>query len=239
MVDAYDSELRFVDERVRRVVRLLRRNGIGTFVGAVTADHGEQLGEHGFAGGHVDFYRETVRVPLILFGDGIPAARRSDAVSLLDVAPTLLARVGLGFSGPVEGRNLLAPAQEADSRALLVLGYPDYVRSLQLIEGRWAFILNRDYQPDRRVEESTTAPRYRSARVQRFGDELYDSHADAAMVTNLCPREPARADGMRTRLAAQLSALRRVPVATEEHRPTQEQRELLRSLGYVNSVESP
>ena len=55
----------------------------------VVGDHGEALGQHGEAT-HGDYvYEPTMRIPLILAGPGIPAGeRRTDLVSIVDVAPT-------------------------------------------------------------------------------------------------------------------------------------------------------
>ena len=64
IINRYDSEVRFVDEHIERIHDYLDERGLMTntyFV--VTADHGEQLGEHGMSKGHADIYRETLRIP--------------------------------------------------------------------------------------------------------------------------------------------------------------------------------
>ena len=135
---------------MQRVFRRLQRLGLdANLVTCVTADHGEQLGEHGVAGGHTDIYRETVRVPLFIAGPGIPRGRRQELVSLLDVAPSLLARAGARFTARIDGFDLLAsPGKEpaVGTRSLLVLGYPSYTRSLSVVEEPWTYIWNLDYR---------------------------------------------------------------------------------------------
>ena len=144
---AYDAGVRSVDEHVREVWEALdRANVAGNTVVAITADHGEQLGEHGFTGGHADLYAETIRVPLIVAGPAIVRGRIGGTVSLMDVAPTLMDLAGLRFQGPTEGRTLrpalTRQAAVAPRRGLLVLGYPSYARSLGWREGPLYFIRN-------------------------------------------------------------------------------------------------
>jgi hypothetical protein len=132
---AYDVGVRSVDERLREVWTALERSNLAAnTVLAITADHGEQIGEHGFTGGHVDLYRETIRVPLIIAGPGITQRRIPGLVSLMDLAPTLLDFAGLRFAHSTEGRSLLRELKgepaSYPARGLVVLGYPSYARSV-------------------------------------------------------------------------------------------------------------
>lgn len=73
------------------------------------ADHGEEFREHGkFL--HSQVYRESLHVPLILRLPGGREGGRVDAgpVGLVDVAPTLLAALGLEAPRSLQGRDLLA-----------------------------------------------------------------------------------------------------------------------------------
>jgi hypothetical protein len=143
MAARYRSEVRFVDEKIGELVAFLRKKGLGeNLVVAVTSDHGEQLGEHGYEGGHADIYRETIRVPLILNGTGIRGGRRDEIVTSMDIAPTVLDLAGLAFSRPVEGVSLLRA--RGPERDLLVLGYPSYTRSLGLLSNGRYFLRNLD-----------------------------------------------------------------------------------------------
>ena len=74
LMEGYDSE----SVRRRAVGNLLwhlRLLGLDrNLLVCITADHGEQFGEHGYTGGHADMYRETTRVPLVLAGRECRAA---------------------------------------------------------------------------------------------------------------------------------------------------------------------
>jgi hypothetical protein len=61
----------------------------------LTADHGEEFWDHGgFEHGH-SHHGEVLDVPLVIRGPGMAVATRTDVASLADVAPTLLAMVGV------------------------------------------------------------------------------------------------------------------------------------------------
>ena len=155
MIDRYDSEIKFVDAHVADLIKHIESLDLPrSLTIGLTSDHGEQLGEHGFTGGHADIYRETVRVPLILHGPDLGPGQIDRTVSSMDIAVTLLQQVGAAFSQPVSGRSLLessgaAPgyvstASAHDERPLLVLGYASYTRSLGLVRGPLWFIKNLD-----------------------------------------------------------------------------------------------
>jgi hypothetical protein len=160
MVDAYDSGIRFVDAQIRDLWTAIEAAQLpGGVLLAVTADHGEQLGDHRFLGGHADIYQETIRVPLILYGPGVPRQHVPDAVSSMDLAPTLLDRAGLHFTAPTDGRSL-EPVLKGEAvdpeRPLLVLGYPMYARSVAVRQGSSYFLRNLEWvyrdvtiEPDR------------------------------------------------------------------------------------------
>jgi arylsulfatase A-like enzyme len=81
----------------------------------VTADHGEELDDHGCWFDHHGLYDTNVRVPLLLrFPDGRGAGRGYPSlVGVLDLAPTVLDTLGLGelaLEHGMPGRSLLPVA---------------------------------------------------------------------------------------------------------------------------------
>ncbi len=148
----YAGEIRYTDNHIRELYRFLERNGLTTeLVTCITADHGEQLGEHGYNTQHNDFYSETTFVPLVFHGYKIPGNKTvTHHVSTMDIPGTLLGRVNLGFKGPVTGVNLLdpkgnpTPPQKKDGN-FLVIGDPRRVRSIQLIAPPLSYIMNFDF----------------------------------------------------------------------------------------------
>ncbi|MFN8545155.1 MAG: sulfatase [Candidatus Binatia bacterium] len=106
--DLYDAELLGLDDAIRDLVAGLERRGLlDTAVVVFTADHGEEFFEHGKYGHGVNLYNDTLRVPLVLLTPGQADARDvRDTVSLVDVAPTLVALAGGPTEPSFEGRSL-------------------------------------------------------------------------------------------------------------------------------------
>lgn len=90
-IDAYDGEIRYVDDRIGAVYDRLAECGLlEDTVVAVVGDHGEQLGQHGMWG-HGGLYDEVTHVPLVLRGPGLPAGDQVDGFAEhADLLPTLM-----------------------------------------------------------------------------------------------------------------------------------------------------
>ncbi len=154
----YDESIRHVDHLIANLHAYLGSLGLlENTIFIVTADHGEQIGDRGLPFGHADIYRETIYVPLIVFGSGIPTARVAEAVSTLDITPSIASAAGVKLRGPVDGRDILPRRDDAmqsvlykirglpdANREFLVLGNPWYTRSVALQSGSYFFIRNFD-----------------------------------------------------------------------------------------------
>lgn len=109
---AYYGSISYVDEQFGAVLGTLEEAGLARdTVTLVLSDHGEMLGERGLWF-KMSFLEGSARVPLIVHAPGRFEARRvREAVSLLDVLPTLagIARDGMApeDAGPLDGRSLL------------------------------------------------------------------------------------------------------------------------------------
>jgi arylsulfatase A-like enzyme len=108
VLDAYDAEVMGVDARLESLfLSLEERHVLSRAIVVVTADHGEELLEHGYIGHHQALYEESIRVPLLILAPEMegPAETTTD-VSLLDVAPTVLDLAGIARPESFEGRSL-------------------------------------------------------------------------------------------------------------------------------------
>ncbi|QQR75767.1 MAG: sulfatase [Holophagales bacterium] len=82
---------------------------------AMTADHGEMLGEGGSWGHGMTVFDSVARVPLLVRAPGLAPGVDTRPASLLDVAPTLLAGAGVAVPAGLSGFDL-ARAVPADRR---------------------------------------------------------------------------------------------------------------------------
>jgi arylsulfatase A-like enzyme len=176
----YDESIRHVDQLIANLHAHLRSLGVlDNTIFIVTSDHGEQIGDRGLMAGHADIYGETVYVPLVVFGSGIPTARVAETVSTLDISPSIAGAAGVKLRGPLDGRDILPrrgdPIQAAlykirglpdSNRDFLVLGNPWYTRSISLYSRSHVFIRNFDrvYRDVRKepLEVMSAAERARS-----------------------------------------------------------------------------
>jgi arylsulfatase A-like enzyme len=88
----YDAEVRAVDRALGRLVEGLAIFARPTLL-VVTADHGEEFGEHGGAYHGTSLYDEQLRVPLViaLVGGALAPARIDAPVSLVGLLPAVAA----------------------------------------------------------------------------------------------------------------------------------------------------
>jgi hypothetical protein len=116
-VDLYDGEVATADDGIGRIVRSMRARRPGAVV-IVTADHGEEFGEHGGRYHGTTVYEEQVRVPLVVAGPGVGRGARTETVAqTIDVLPTVLSAYGIPRPARLRGRDLgpvLAGTDRAD-----------------------------------------------------------------------------------------------------------------------------
>jgi arylsulfatase A-like enzyme len=108
--DAYDDCLAYLDEQLGRLFDALDRNGVlsKTLV-IVTADHGEQFGEHDLYCHASSLYEPEIHVPLLVI---LPAARHAgravtEPVSLRELPATIDGILEFDGITPFRGRSLV------------------------------------------------------------------------------------------------------------------------------------
>ena len=121
----YDGNLKMADHAVFSLTEALRRTGRwDDTLFVLTSDHGEAFDEHGYLGHNETLYEEMLRVPLILrLPGGIQPASASTSrlASLGDVMPTVLGYLGHPSPTEILGEDLLHPATPATRDRLLWL----------------------------------------------------------------------------------------------------------------------
>lgn len=95
-LDRYDGEIASTDEHIGRLLDELERLGLQerTII-VLSADHGEEFGEHGRQFHGKQLYDESVRVPFVISVPGAPQVTVDQPVSTLDMVDTLTELIGL------------------------------------------------------------------------------------------------------------------------------------------------
>ena len=106
--ELYDAGIRQLDTELGRLLTFLESSGRAEDTLLIlTSDHGEEFLEHGRVGHFLTTYQQSLGVPLIVRGPGVPAGMRIDTpVSLVDLAPTLIALAGLPSEAGLDGLDL-------------------------------------------------------------------------------------------------------------------------------------
>lgn len=208
--DPYGGEVAAADAEVDRLLRVIDADfAAGRTIVALSADHGESLGDHGEATHGMLLYDAAIRVPLVIaaptrWGPG----RRDGPVSLVDVAPTLLALAGVAVPDTMTGMDL-----RLEGAAREVYSETEYPRTAgwsplaALVDDRWKLVVSSE-------------------------TELFDLATDSGEATNLASARQATVQAMRARL----DLLRRPAAGAEAGVVSPEAVERLRALGYVGSA---
>lgn len=117
-VDRYDTEIAYADAQLARLLAAADNAVI-----AVTADHGDEFGEHGIRFHARSLYNQVVRVPLILRVPGGKPRVVDTPVSIVDIMPTLLDLVGVAGPPGMNGVSLVGEAPP--KRPVLIELLPD------------------------------------------------------------------------------------------------------------------
>lgn len=116
LINLYDAQIRYVDDNISSLLTSLDVDLTNTII-IITADHGEEFGEHGKFG-HRSLYDGIMRVPLMIVGPGIKAGTVvNKQVSLIDLAPTITDLVGIDSVPHFQGQSMLPVMKGVESAA--------------------------------------------------------------------------------------------------------------------------
>jgi len=174
----YYGSCSYVDDRMGRLLTLMRRTGLDqNTITIVLGDHGDMLGERDLWF-KMSWFEDSVRVPLMVHAPWTFAPRRvSEAVSLIDLLPTLCEIAGDGaapdYATPIEGRSLIPHLSGSGGHDEVFgeyMGEGSLAPLLMIRRDRWKFVTS---SPD--------------------PDQLFDLAADPLERTNLTA-DPDHAD---------------------------------------------
>ena len=146
----YDRGIAQFDQGLRVLIEKLKfADAWDRTVLIVTADHGEEFGEHGGTIHSRTCYEEVTHVPLVVRLPMAGEMRIKPRVALLDLVPTLLEMLGAqNATAQLDGQSLFVPAYEPNlvdpqrpifcSIYQVMSGRPRFfTRSVR--RGRWSF----------------------------------------------------------------------------------------------------
>jgi arylsulfatase A-like enzyme len=220
----YEAEVRYVDEKVGELLRLIEDKGLEERTLVVfTADHGEEFWEHDDWGHGQSLHKELIHVPLILWGARLPHKDVQEQVELIDLVPFMLELAGLAVPAEFQGNSFLG----------LIQGHPQASGVSE--ESRLAFSeATRHFEEMKAVQDGSYKLIFRQE-TSRY--ELYDMVHDAAETRNIYTYshpEFERLDDELWPWADENLGLQK-HVSGMDFRPVddEEQERRLRALGYI------
>jgi glucan phosphoethanolaminetransferase (alkaline phosphatase superfamily) len=178
--DRYDDKVLQTDGMIRQIFDALRaKHYLTDALVVITADHGEGLGERHWAHGW-HLYDEDIRIPMLWYDSSPQRYPDLTFAAQVDIAPTILDRLGLPIPASWAGRSLLAAAPERFT-----------YHQTYFFPNRYAVI----YRKNNALFKFIATPEYNS-------EELYDLRNDRAEAHNLVAEEPALARVLRDKVRA-------------------------------------
>ncbi len=119
--DRYDAEVQFTDQYIGKLLDFIAsKPWASRTVIVVTADHGEEFGEHNMTRHGFEVWETLVHVPLFFVAPGAAPRHVDVPRSAIDLAPTILELFGVPPDPSFEGRSLVgeiygtAPSEPRD-----------------------------------------------------------------------------------------------------------------------------
>ncbi|MCE9593287.1 MAG: sulfatase, partial [Planctomycetes bacterium] len=217
----YHASVAYQDALIENLMAEIASEGLSEHtVLALTADHGESLGEHDHWYDHVGLYGEVLQVPLILHVPNVEPAKVTTLASTLDLAPTLLRLGGAPLDGLLRGTDLVELAKSRRERTLF-FEHSDRIQLGARDAEHHVIVTLTDFTPW-------------DGAVRRAKDEIevYDHRTDPGLTDDLAPSQPETAG----RYREALETWRKSALDREGRRGvlTPAEEEQLNRLGYVN-----
>lgn len=145
----------WLDHNIGQILDAVEKNGLNNNTQIIyTSDHGDNLGARG-VWGKSTLYEESVKVPMIMAGPGVPHRLCSTPVDLLDLFPTILQGAGIDpapFMQSRPGKALLDIAKEPDEPERVILSEYHAAGSnnagFMVRKGRWKYHYYVGFQPE-------------------------------------------------------------------------------------------
>jgi arylsulfatase A-like enzyme len=233
----YDGEIAYLDHQLSKVFQALRKTGLmDDTILIITADHGENLGDHGFIGHGNILYDTMLHLPLIVRYPGVfePGGTIDTPVTLPDVFPTVLDLID-GWSPEleeqIEGASFFP--ERLDDRP-----YPFTVSQrrahIPAMRKRYADYPDFDFMPYAVNARALRDQRWKYIQHEDGREELYDLQADPDEEQDLAAEQPETVARLRAQLAKFMQQFDDVE-PFEEAEPELDDflKEHLKALGYL------
>jgi len=108
LINRYDNGVIQADAFIRNIFTILNQKGyLHDSLVVILADHGDALGEHGRYAHTVELYQEEIAIPMLIYDEAEFRYANLEFATQIDVAPTIIDRLGLPIPSCWQGKSLL------------------------------------------------------------------------------------------------------------------------------------
>jgi arylsulfatase A-like enzyme len=129
-----EQQISQTDNSISEILKTIPKESLKNTVVILASDHGEAFGEHGILNHAATVFQEEIHIPLMMRIPNVAPKRVTEAVSLLDMAPTILSFMNITPPATFKGENLLpvVNGKTLGVRAIPSMnGYPYYFENIK------------------------------------------------------------------------------------------------------------
>ncbi len=201
---SYDTGIAYVDDQLKLFFSSIQNNPVyedTLFI--ISAEHGEDLKEHGYLF-HGDIYNNNIKVPLVFIYPSLNPSRIKEAVSSLDIMPTILSMLNIPSPETIDGESLMPILQgeKGDlNRSIFTERAP--FDEYAITKGEWKYILR---NPDKKktITSKTVESFFTQMLVSDTNnmDEFYNLNNDPMEQHNLIGKGYKEEETLRSEVLA-------------------------------------
>jgi arylsulfatase A-like enzyme len=227
----YAAAVSYLDFRIGELIQYLKDiQAYDNTLIIITADHGENLGEHHLAYHLFCLYDTLIHVPLLMSCPALlPRGRKvSGLVSLTDILPTILELLELnGESANIQGTSLVP----FDGRKYHDEVFAEFGRPQSMVKRLESEFPGHDFSPFDRGLRCIRTKKHKLIAASDGSEELYDLEADPSENRNRLNDLADIAAALRSRLNAGLPS-NKLPFKSDHVVEDETVIKALRALGY-------
>lgn len=209
----YQQEVAYTDHQLGEFFTYLKQNHLDSNnLVVITADHGEAFEEHGEISHSLFVYNTTLRIPVMISVPGVQSRRIPDLVRIIDISPTIAEIMGWKFPTSIDGVSLMP----------LLRG--EKLKSLDSYSESFASAIDFGWSPLACIQDQQF--KY----IQAPKAEFYDLKSDPGENHNLATSQQTG------KYKTELQTILNRTAVSSEYKPSPEETEKLRSLGYVGAA---
>ncbi len=219
LLACYDSEINYVDSYVGKLIQKFKFDNNALII--ITADHGEGFFEHGLLGHTFALYQEIIQIPLIV---KLPYSTKREIVNkqvnLVDIYPSILQTFNIDPPEHIVGESFL---RKKDPFL--------WLKKIFINEDEFNYNISEAGNFNAKAI-ITPEWKYIHSYINNV-EQLYNLKNDPLEINNLAEEETKRCNDLKEQLFKWVSKAIKYPVKEQHYKFTQEEKEKLEALGYI------